>query len=497
MATPASNPRTTSRGRFGKILEGAALIAIVALGDALRFWHLPARSLWVDEGPTAIIAKLDWWNFARLLWRREANMSLYYLLMRGWIHVGHGEAWLRALSVFFGVLAILAIYFLGRSLWGRSAGLVAALLLAVNAYHIRYSQEARAYSLAVLLVVLSFYFLIQLMQRPSPELRWKYSVVSALAVYSHFFSTLVLLAQAVVFRFVRTSGEATEQLRRAWRIVLLALIPIAVFLLATGAGPLAWLPRPGWHDGYQFAIYLSGAGGNVLLGLYLVALGLAAIAGHRSRHEPGSWRYKLVFTWLLLPLGMVFGVSLIKAIFMNRFLIVVLPALCLLAAAGITQIRSRVIGVVLAVALVVGSAGGVRSFQERGLDQPGEDWRGATQYLLSQAKPQDAALFYSSQCRMPYEFYRAERKQIGPQVVFPAHGADAAFRDFMGRPETAGLMGLRGRYEKVWLVMCHNSLPSGYDAVTQTTRSALSADYRLSGEQDFSGIVIELYQRAH
>src|SRR5437868_11084773 len=233
MATPASSAREIFRTtKSGKICEAAALAFIVTLGAGLRFWHLGARSLWVDEGATAVIARLDWWNFLRLLWRREANMSFYYLLMRGWIQLGHGEAWLRALSATFGVLAIPAIYFLGRSLWGRSAGLVAALLLAVNAYHIRYSQEARAYSLAVLLVVLSFYFLIQLMQRPSPELRWKYSVVSALAVYSHFFAVLVLLAQAVVFRFVRTSEEAREQLRRAWRITLLALIPIAVFLLA-------------------------------------------------------------------------------------------------------------------------------------------------------------------------------------------------------------------------------------------------------------------------
>src|SRR5206468_5042027 len=130
---------------------------------------------WVDEGATAVIARLDWWNFLRLLWRREANMSFYYLLMRGWIQLGHGEAWLRALSATFGVLAIPTIYFLGRTLWGRNAGLVAALLLALNAYHIRYSQEARSYSLTVLLLIPSVYFLIQLIQQSAGRARWKYS----------------------------------------------------------------------------------------------------------------------------------------------------------------------------------------------------------------------------------------------------------------------------------------------------------------------------------
>src|SRR5919108_234466 len=112
MATPASLLRENLTGtKSGKTLEVAVLLGVTTVGAVLRFWHLGGRSLWVDEGTTAVIARLDWWNFLRLLWRREANMALYYLLMRGWIHVGHGEAWLRALSAIFGVLAIPAIYF--------------------------------------------------------------------------------------------------------------------------------------------------------------------------------------------------------------------------------------------------------------------------------------------------------------------------------------------------------------------------------------------------
>src|SRR5438552_1309014 len=240
MATPASSVRENFRtAKSGKICEAAALAFIVTLGSGLRFWHLGARSLWVDEGATAVIARLDWWNFLRLLWRREANMSFYYLLMRGWIHLGHGEAWLRALSATFGVLAIPTIYFLGRTLWGRSAGLVAALLLALNAYHIRYSQEARSYSLAALLLILSVYFLVQLIQQPSCQGRWKYCAASALAVYSHFYAGLVLLAQAVtVLKLAKWNQEAQGEFSRAGRAILVALIPAAVFLAATGAGPL-------------------------------------------------------------------------------------------------------------------------------------------------------------------------------------------------------------------------------------------------------------------
>jgi len=73
MATPASSAREIFRTtKSGKICEAVALAFIVTLGSGLRFWHLGARSLWVDEGATAVIARLDWWNFLRLLWRPEA-----------------------------------------------------------------------------------------------------------------------------------------------------------------------------------------------------------------------------------------------------------------------------------------------------------------------------------------------------------------------------------------------------------------------------------------
>ena len=130
--------------------------------------------------------------------------------------------------------------------------------------------------------ILSVYFLVHLIQQPSRQGHWKYCAASTLAVYSHFYAALVLLAQVVtVFKLVKLSDESRKELRRAMRVIALALIPVAVFLIATGAGPLAWLPRPGWSDIHEFGIYLSGAGGDVLLGLYLMSLLLAAIAWRR------------------------------------------------------------------------------------------------------------------------------------------------------------------------------------------------------------------------
>lgn len=57
-------------------LELCLLLLIAGLAAVLRFHSLAAKSFWFDEGVSVAIARLDWYNFARLLWRREANMSL-------------------------------------------------------------------------------------------------------------------------------------------------------------------------------------------------------------------------------------------------------------------------------------------------------------------------------------------------------------------------------------------------------------------------------------
>src|SRR5437762_9547753 len=167
-APVAINDDVAQRKRAGIVASNSrssALIitllsAITAAGAVLRFHILTAKSFWFDEGASVGIARLDWYNFVRILWRREANMTLYYLVLRGWLHFGSGEWFIRALSALLGLATIPAVYLLGRRMFCARAGLIAAALLSMNAFHVRYSQEARSYSLTVLLCVLSsLYFL--------------------------------------------------------------------------------------------------------------------------------------------------------------------------------------------------------------------------------------------------------------------------------------------------------------------------------------------------
>ena len=144
---------------------------LLAGGTGLRLAGLTAKPFWFDECFSVEVARIDWRNFLHLLWWREANMTLYYLLLRAWLHFGQSEFYIRSLSVVIAVATIPAIYWLARLLYGQRVALIAAALFTFNAYNVRYAQEARSYALFMLLATLSSGFLIAWLREASPHLR--------------------------------------------------------------------------------------------------------------------------------------------------------------------------------------------------------------------------------------------------------------------------------------------------------------------------------------
>src|SRR4051812_43722171 len=168
---------------------------LTVLAACLRFLQLSSKSFTPDEAFSIIFAQTGWRAFRHMLVTSEANMGLYYVLLRIWSRASDMPAFVRALSVLPGVATIPAIYFAGKTLFSRSAGIISALLLSVNVLHIMYSQQARSYSLLVLLVTCSCLLFAHMVRRTN---RWNevgYVLISAAALYTHFFAALVLLAQ--------------------------------------------------------------------------------------------------------------------------------------------------------------------------------------------------------------------------------------------------------------------------------------------------------------
>lgn len=483
-------------------LELSVLTVIAGVAAVLRFHSLAAKSFWFDEGVSVAIARLDWYNFARILWRREANMSLYYLLLHYWLHFGGSEFFVRSLSVLFAVASVLVMYFLGRRLFDSRVGLIAAALLAINAYHVQYSQDARSYSLMVLLCSLSSLYLLKCLSEPSRRNRVAYVVASVLAVYAQFFSGLPVIAQWVSLRFLHEplSSQTLAKIKNDWRWIALLTSPVVAFVVTTGTGPLRWVQRPGLNDLYIFALHLTGNGGPWLL-LACAAACLAALSSvWQTRKIPRVawefWRYRFLLCWLLLPLLLTLALSLIKPSFVPRYFIFCLPALLLLVACGITRLRRAALMVPALLFVLILSLRGTADYYKQDLDIQRDDWRAATHYLLNHAQPGDALLFHVPMGRMPYEFYRSTLKNASgaAPVLYPSHGDRLTFLDFVEKPNDVAIERLLPQRPRAWLVLTYAETPSGLpDARTSELSKLLGNTYSTVERRDFPGIEILLY----
>ena len=472
-------------------LDCARLFVLIAAATLLRVLHLTAKSFWFDEGVSVAIARLDWYNFLRILSRREANMTFYYLLLRPWLLFGHSEAFVRSLSVVFGVAAIPAIYWLGKELYGRQAGLIAAALLAVNALHVDHSQEARSYSLFVLLSILSTCFFWRSAKDPSRQnLRW-HLLTSVLAVYVHFFVALLLAAQ---WCWIRFRGTYSPIWKRNWRWIAILSAPLFLFILTTGAGPLAWIPRPRGHEVSRFLQALAGNAGWPLVALYGAAIALVLVFLRRDPSLPHRAATQFLLFWLFAPVLLIFSISQVRSLFLTRYFLFLLPPLHLLAARGIQYLPRTWLRVLALAAFLALSWQGLRASYAHDFDVPCEDWRQATRYVLENSKPHDALVFHTLMGRMPYEFYRWDSS--GPLVLAPRHGDKITFQDFLGRPDRALLESLPSHYRRVWVVLSHNQrgLGQGPDDTTAMIGDLLRRGYTREQTKPFTGVEVRLYE---
>lgn len=398
--------------------QSALLLLLTIAGAWLRLSHLGAKSLWLDEGATVALIRASWQHFAWVWWHGEASLqTVYFLLMRGWIHLGDSETWLRLPSAIFGIAAIPLLYVVSRKFTSVEPALAAAALLAFSPAHVYYSQEARGYTLAILMVLLSTYFFVRAVEqcRRGDWACWMW--VSILAFYCHDFTALVLVAQACSMFFKAEPRRWRSLLIRGTLIFVLGLPGLTyVFRASPENLHFIWMPRPSAKELLHLAGFFGGNGVKALVAGILWVAGVIVI--WRRRRSSGDhntfWRGMLILLWALLPVAILVLISEWQPLFLQRYLIFSLPATMLLAALGIELLRKWRIGVVLVVLLCGMSIPTIINDYHK----PREDWRSASDSILAGATPGDAVVFFPFYTRIMLDYYRDRSGASPPLHVF-------------------------------------------------------------------------------
>lgn len=495
--------------------NSVALVVLVAIGLALRFAHLTAKPFWFDECFSVELARLRLGSFLRVIWWREANMSLYYALLRGWLHFGQSEYFVRSMSVLFAAATIPAIYWLARQLYDRWIAFFAAALFTFNAYSVRYAQEARSYSLFVLLATLSSAFFVSWLRDPSHRNRLGYIVASVLAVYSHFYALLLIAAQWITLRaFGVPDGsdrEPISELRRTfpWQAIGLSLAPFLIFVAKTGAGPLRWVHRPGWHDLLALWQQFSGGSNWLLAVIFLLACSAAVFSGGtqllQHNQDWHAWRVQFLLVWLLFPVLLTFCLSFLRPVFLPRFLIFCLPALIILVAAGIARLRKAWLTTPILVLTLSLAMYGISFVYSHDYDDQRDASGEAASFILDHSQPGDAIIFHIAEGRLPYEFIRSQRarentaspkytRQLGPDILFPHFGPGLDYSDFKAKPIPEILRSEFPNYSRLWVMYMYNQA-GGAGRTTTMFRSLIGQFFPRSECRDFWKVEVCLFTR--
>lgn len=449
---------------------------ITAVGAVLRLVLLGHKSFWIDEIASVAIARRATPVFWRFLWHDEGNMAGYYVLLRPWLRFGYGEGTVRLLSVIPGVAAIPLMYALARKLFGAQVGAVAALFLALNACAISVSQEARAYSFVVLLVLLSTYLFVRLIEEPRWSLMWAYAVVAGLTCYFHYFGVLVPAAQYVTMIGARPKEPRLGKLLIiAAAVIALLAAPMLWLIHAQDTGHISWVQPPSLLELYHLGAFLAADSGKAV-GAVLMALDLVLIAMFfaRGRGEQ-RWRRLLPLSLVFTPIAITLQVSIVRPAFYHRFLIICLPGWVLMTAAGAERIPGKVMrhaAVAAVCALSLVSAGIVYR-------RANEDWRGAVEYLIANGRSGDRVLYEQPVGEFAGESYRDWLPGGWTQRPTPIPADQGWEQKMQAAP-------------RIWVVLYR---AKSSDPEFHAMDEKLRAEYVPAGHKDFSDVSVIEYQR--
>lgn len=301
------------------------------------------QSFWRDEAFSYLMAAK---SIPQILFSTAKDFSppLYYILLNIWMMIfGNSEIALRAVSLIFFYATIYIVDHLLtdvlkiKSRWRY----LYLLLIAINPFLIYYAAEARMYTMSVFFATLSWYAFLSGKRR-------LHIISSALGLYTHYFTALALVSQ-VVYSYIR---KQHKQLMRDLILVALLFAPwlIFVILFHGSSDDSFWIMRPTIRT-IEFlpGILLTGFEQSFrqyaqpLTVLTLACYSAVVVALRSMRHHPENKDIVLyLLLWAFLPALISIVVSLVKPVFLPRYIIFSVTGLSLLLIFSLEQLKPSV-----------------------------------------------------------------------------------------------------------------------------------------------------------
>lgn len=319
------------------------LLGIILIGTGLRLYKIDFQSLWFDELHSVVPAAPESSLSTIVEYCKSDQPPAFFIYLHYFFKFfGYNEIVGRLASALLGIISIPVCYWLMREFSGKAASLMAALLVAVNYFHVYYSQELRFYTMLFLFSALSYLFFI----RAFKTLRiWDfvgYTLATIGLLYTHYYGIAVFIIQALTFlvlviffkrevRFIAFGGLSGA-------LVIVGFIPwIPVIINDLGISSF-WIKKPSAI--FLLDYFYNYTGKDVVTTLAWVTLMVFFIKTWKQVDESRRPLLVILLTWLVLSYLIPYLRSIISVPMLHiRYTMIALPAWIVIFAMGWDSIR--------------------------------------------------------------------------------------------------------------------------------------------------------------
>jgi 4-amino-4-deoxy-L-arabinose transferase-like glycosyltransferase len=356
-------------------IEHYVLAACLFLGFIFTFENIGLLDFWLDEAGVYLAIRNSFWEIGKVSVAYSQSILHNYGVKIWSLIFSESALSLRSFSAFCYLILILMMYRTGAYFFqSKKTGLLAAFLMTTNYFSIWYAIETKAYTLAALIGLLSYYFFIKSVREPGRLNYFFYFIFSALAPYAHPWLALVLGSQflsVLIFwkNFRKKTGTLFVQ-----SLVFLTSIPFIFITLEQGRlGVNSWIGKVDIWVLPQSFTYLSFGSSWAYLFITLAVLFFLmkdvsffrkiigkmisrsehSSAGASTENSAGMVSARtskaetqmnvILMLYLLVPLILALAISQFKpAYVVGRYEMVVLPAFLLLLSNLWLKIESKI-----------------------------------------------------------------------------------------------------------------------------------------------------------
>ena len=503
------------------------LLAIVALGAALRLYGLGQLSFWYDEAAELHLAQYTAEPANLLDLDYLSDPPLYPLLVRHWYSVVKSlpgvepgslrcDTLLRLMPCAFGVLGIVLTFLVGRAVLKRDApALMGAFLFAISPFQIQYAQDLRSYSLHVVLALLAMWLVVGALEQNRVWQWAALAVVMTLGIYNSTFTVWIVMALSVYFvatfrRHWRLVGHWT-----AWNAAVVVLcIPTLRHAARVSAvfesGTQRWFPYPTVRIGLiTFKDFFAGYSPNAhVYWLLFIAAGVLVVIGLASLiRRPSALLLLFLLAFFPIVVNLVYANMRSFPYYTHRLMIASAAPCYLLAAAGAYQLRRRALMAGALAAVGVLSVPCLVDYYAQRMHPSWDhvisaiykvDNRAAAAHIAERLEEGDFVAHRSHHTLMPFYYYLDEAEQA--MVRFCAKDRYEVGLAFPHKPilehwglVAEGLEAAASRARRIWFVES-SWQPFQFDPVSWWLRGWLDAHGVCLERVPFDGLTLHLYR---